>query len=119
MIDQLERKPGAFENYRYREEMFPGSYFRLAYDELKERHTQRQAVREYLKILRMAATESETAVTTALAELCGRQPISAFAVEQILNKQQPPAPVMEVSITQVDLAAYDRLLLNEGVAHAA
>ena len=118
MIDQLERKPGAFENYRYREEMFPGSYFRLAYDELKERHTQRQAVREYLKILRMAATESETAVTTALAELCGRQPITACAVEQILNKQQP-APVMEVSITQVDLAAYDRLLLNEGVAHAA
>jgi hypothetical protein len=119
MIDQLERKPGAFENYRYREEMFPGSYFRLAYDELKERHTQRQAVREYLKILRMAATESETAVTTALAELCGRQSITACAVEQILNKQQPSSPVTEVSITQVDLAAYDRFLLNEGVTHAA
>jgi hypothetical protein len=53
LIDQLERKPGAFENYRYREEMFPGSYFRLAYDELKERHTPQQAAREYLKILRM------------------------------------------------------------------
>lgn len=119
MIDQLERKPGAFENYRYREEMFPGSYFRLAYDELKERHTQRQAVREYLKILRMAATESETAVTAALVELCGRQPITACAVEQILNKQQRPSPVTEVSIIQVDLAAYDRLLLNEGVHHAA
>ena len=119
MIDQLERKPGAFENYRYREEMFPGSYFRLAYDELKERHTQRQAVREYLKILRMAATESETTVTTALAELCGRQPITACAVEQILTKQQPPSFATEVSISQVDLAAYDRLLLNEGVPHAA
>lgn len=119
MIDQLERKPGAFENYRYREEMFPGSYFRLAYDELKKRHTQRQAVREYLKILRMAAMESETAVTAALAELCGRQPISACAVEQILNKQQSPSFATEVSITQVDLAAYDRLLLNEGVSHAA
>ena len=119
MIDQLERKPGAFENYRYREEMFPGSYFRLAYDELKERHTQRQAVREYLKILHMAATESETTVTTALAELCGRQPITACAVEQILTKQQPPSFATEVSISQVDLAAYDRLLLNEGVPHAA
>lgn len=119
MIDQLERKPGAFENYRYREEMFPGSYFRLAYDELKERHTQRQAVREYLKILSMAATESETVVNAALVELCGRQPITACAVEQILNKQQQPSPVTEVRITQVDLAAYDRLLLHEGVHHAA
>jgi len=47
IIDQLERKPGAFDNYRYREEMFPNSYFRLAYDEFKERYTMRQAVREY------------------------------------------------------------------------
>lgn len=118
MIDQLERKPGAFENYRYREEMFPGSYFRLAYDELKERHTPQQAVREYLKILRMAAMESETAVGAALSDLCGRQPITACAVEEILHKQQPPSPVAEVSIAQVDLAAYDRLLLNEEVSYA-
>jgi hypothetical protein len=67
----------------------------------------------------MAAMESETAVTAALAEICGRQPISACAVEQILNKQQSPSLATEVSITQVDLAAYDRLLLNEGVSYAA
>jgi len=71
MIDQLERKPGAFENYRYREEMFPCSYFRLAYDELKARHPQQKASRDYLKILALAARESELAVTAALTELCG------------------------------------------------
>jgi len=118
MIDQLERKPGAFENYRYRQEMFPGSYFRLAYDELKERHTPQQAAREYLKILRMAARESEAAVTAALSGLCGRQPITAVAVEEILHSQQPPAPVAEVSIAKVDLAAYDRLLVHEEVSYA-
>jgi hypothetical protein len=119
MIDQLERKPGAFENYRYREEMFPGSYFRFAYDELKKRHTPSQAVKEYLKILRMAAKESETAVTTALSELCGRQQITACAIEEILHAQQRPSPCDEVSIARVDLAAYDCLLLNEEVSHAA
>jgi len=119
MIDQLERKPGAFENYRYREEMFPGSYFRLAYDELKKRHTPSQAAKEYLKILRMAAKESETAVTTALSELCGRQQITACAIEEILHAQQRPSLCAEVSIAQVDLAAYDRLLLNEEVAYEA
>jgi hypothetical protein len=117
MIDQLERKPGAFENYRYREEMFPGSYYRLAYDELKERHTLPKAAREYLKILRMAAMESETAVTAALSDLYGRQAITADAVEEILHSQQPSS-VAEVSIAQVDLAAYDRLLLNEEVSYA-
>ena len=34
VIDWLVRKPGAFADYRYREEMFPGSHFRMAYDEL-------------------------------------------------------------------------------------
>jgi hypothetical protein len=35
IIDWLARKPGAFENYRYREEMFPTSRFRMAYDALR------------------------------------------------------------------------------------
>jgi hypothetical protein len=119
LIDQLERKPGAFENYRYREEMFPGSYFRLAYDELKERHTTQQAAREYLKILRMAAMQSETAVTAALSALCGRQSITADAVEKILHTQQSPPAIAEVTIAQVDLAAYDHLLAYVEVADAA
>ena len=34
VIDWLVRKPGAFENYRYREDLFPTSRFRMAYDSL-------------------------------------------------------------------------------------
>lgn len=119
MIDQLERKPGAFENYRYREEMFPGSYFRLAYDELKERHTPQKAAKEYLEILRMAAMESETAVTAALYSLCGRQSITADAVKEILQTHQSPASATEVGITEVDLAMYDILLLDGEVSYAS
>ena len=118
IIDQLERKPGAFENYRYREELFPGSHFRLAYDELKERHTLRQAVREYLKILQLAAKENETSVGMALAELYGRQPITACAVEEIIHSINPPAAVAEVGIMSVDLAVYDQLLFPREVACA-
>ncbi len=119
MIDQLERKPGAFENYRYREEMFPNSYFRLAYDEIKERHTPQKAATEYLKILRIAAMESETAVTAALSDLCGRQAITAGAVEEIIHTLQPPSCVTEIGIAPIDLASYDRLLLHEEVPYAA
>lgn len=118
VIDQLQRKPGAFENYRYREEMFPGSCFRLAYDELKERHTQQVAAREYLKILAMAANESEAAVAAALTELCGRQPITAQAVEDLVRTQQLPSPITDVGVFAVDLAGYDSLLSCEEVAYA-
>ena len=38
IIDWLVRKPGAFENYRYRSDLFPTSWFRLAYDALREEH---------------------------------------------------------------------------------
>ncbi len=44
IIDSLVRKPGAFENYRYRNAMFPTSRFRIAYDYLKERYTVHNAV---------------------------------------------------------------------------
>lgn len=118
VIDQLQRKPGAFENYRYREEMFPGSCFRLAYDEFKERHTQQVAAREYLKILAMAAKESEAAVAAALTELGGRQPITAKAVEELVHAQQLPSPVTDVGVAAVDLASYDRLLSMEEVVYA-
>lgn len=118
VIDQLQRKPGAFENYRYREEMFPGSSFRLAYDELKDRHTRQVAAREYLKILAMAAKEGESAVTMALTELCGRQPITAQAVEELVHAQQLPSPVTDVGVAAVDLASYDRLLSIEEVTYA-
>ena len=36
VIDWLVRKPGAFADYRYREELFPSSHFRMAYDVLHE-----------------------------------------------------------------------------------
>ena len=118
MIDQLERKPGAFENYRYREEMFPGSYFRLAYDELKARHPLSKAAREYLKILRFAASESEAAVSAALAQLYGQQAITADAVAALLPNFQPSETVASVDVAPVDLASYDRLLRSAEVSHA-
>ena len=65
VIDWLVRKPGAFEEYRYRDAMFPTSRFRIAYDVLKDRRPGR-AVRDYLEILRLASQEGESGVDDAL-----------------------------------------------------
>jgi hypothetical protein len=49
IIDWLVRKSGAFENYRYRDELFPTSRFRMAWDALRELTP--QANKRYLEIL--------------------------------------------------------------------
>jgi hypothetical protein len=111
IIDWLVRKPGAFENYRYREELFPTHRFRMTYDWLKQQRPSR-ASREYLEILHLAAKENETAVDCALQKLIEQdQPISAEAVKRILSSEQPQIPsAAQIVVAEVDLGAYDALL---------
>lgn len=111
IIDWLVRKPGAFENYRYRDDLFPGSYFRIAYDYLKEHHAHQRAVREYLGILHLAAKDSEAGVEAVLRELCDRtEPIGLEKVKTILYSGRQRCTVKDVHIVQVDLSDYDALL---------
>ncbi len=65
-IDILVRKPGAFENYCYKDALFPTSLFRIAYDILRDTCGIRQANKEYLRILELAAKEDESLVNEAL-----------------------------------------------------
>lgn len=111
IIDWLVRKPGAFENYRYREDLFPTHRFRMAYDELHGRCSHR-AAKEYLRILYLAAMENETAVDEAMRALIDREEaITVKAVEALLRAgQQQLTSVDKVSITEVDLGVYDELL---------
>jgi hypothetical protein len=46
IIDSLVRKPGAFENYRYCEDLFYNSRFRMAYDRLRAEHAPKVATRD-------------------------------------------------------------------------
>ena len=115
IIDWLVRKPGAFENYRYRDELFPTSRFRMAFDLLQERRGSR-AAKEYLRILELAARESEAGVDQALRTLLneGQEAISADAVKRLLDVQ-PSSSLRDVEIGVVDLSAFDRLCTTSEV----
>src|SRR5581483_11426896 len=65
LIFSLVRKPGAFAQYRFRDELFPSLSFRTLYDTLLE-HQPTRADREYLRILHLAASTSEADVEAAL-----------------------------------------------------
>jgi len=111
IIEWLVRKPGAFENYRYKEELFPTSRFRMAYDGLVETAPS-HAVKEYLKILKLAAEEGESAVDDTLRELLERKTAPAVTAEivgEALQRLDGIAPVTEVEVAAVDLASFDQL----------
>jgi hypothetical protein len=115
IIDWLVRKPGAFENYRYREDLFPTSRFRMAYDALREAQPER-GHKEYLGILHLAARQSETAVDEALRTLlAGDRSVSRSAVEELLLRAEETPAVTDVTIENVDLLDFDDLFLHKEV----
>jgi hypothetical protein len=112
LIDWLVRKPGAFAAYRYQEAMFPTSRFRRVYDALLE-HSPTRAAQDYLRILELAAKESEVGVDVVLDRLLeGKVPITPTVVEEHLRRDLGLPPAMEVSVVMVDLSSYDYLLEN-------
>jgi hypothetical protein len=109
IIWSLVRKPGAFERYRYREDLFPSLTFRRAYDALCESRESRKADVEYVRLLHLAASTMETDVEQALELLlaAGTDPTA----EQVRLRVSPVRPeVPELAEGVVDLAEYDELL---------
>lgn len=109
VIRSLVRKPGAFAEYRYREELFPNLTFRLTYDRLR-RENPAVADREYLRILEMAALDGEARVTATLEEQAtGATPPSAARTRELLELGLRPADPMRVEVVPPEMAEYDRL----------
>lgn len=110
IIDWLIRKPGAFENYRYRNDLFPTSNFRMAYDFLKDRSPER-GHKEYLKILHLAAKQTESGVNDAIRWLINQgMPVSFEAVEAIIITNQIVPQATDIKLAEIDLNFYDNLL---------
>ncbi len=119
VIDSLLRKPGAFENYSYREDLFPNSRFRIAYDRLQDEQEPKVAVRAYLRILQHAAHDSESAVDDALRCLLVRpEPLSAEAVIALARTSTQLPVATDVTVEVPDLCSFDCLLEHKEVYHA-
>jgi len=101
IIHSLVKKPGAFENYKYKSDLFPNSFFRMAYDALK--------TKEYLNLLLLASEEGETKVTEALKFLIQEEKsIEISSVKNLIQEEVKVLPKDNVKI--VDLKEYDTLL---------
>lgn len=108
VIASLVRKPGAFANYRFREELYPSLIFRRAYDALVASRGERADV-EYVRVLYLAAQTSESVVEAALAGLLEAGERFDYAtVESLARPREPERPVVRIPVP--DLARYDALI---------
>lgn len=109
VIAHLVRKPGAFPNYRFREELFPTLTFRKAFDTLIAADRQK-GDQEYLRVLNLAAMNSETDVERALDLLFQANQIPTLEAVRNLITVKHALPV--INMMPPDLTAYDHLLTD-------
>ena len=108
VIASLVRKPGAFANYRFREELYPTLTFRRAYDALVASRGDRADV-DYVRILYLAAQTTESVVEAALARLLEAGERFDYAtVEALARPREPECPVVRIPVP--DLTRYDALI---------
>ena len=109
----LVRKPGAFAQYRYRDELFPTLTFRRAYDALAAARPER-ADREYVRLLHLAASTSEAEVEAALTLLTEQGTPPTFDAVRELVQPADAFTVPALTPASLDLGVYDRLLAAGG-----
>ncbi len=114
LIWELLRKPGAFAAYRYRDELFPTTLFRQAYDRLVTQ-TPARADREYVRVLHLAASTAESEVETALSLLLEADTVPTAAAVRELVGTASPQPIPRMQAPTLDLSTYDRLLPSRRV----
>jgi hypothetical protein len=109
IIDSLVRKPGAFANYKYQQNLFPRFVFRLVYDWLRDNRGDR-AEADYVRILHLAAKGSEEKVDRACRDLIKRGRPLTFKVIAAEIEKEVPSEKLTVVKPKADLGVYDVLL---------
>lgn len=117
IITHLLRKPGAFERYVHRQELYPDSSFRLAYDRLVADHGERAGRLEYLHLLKLAAELGEAAISSLIGEYSSPAQPGKWTVAGLRSylglSARPTVPDLHL---EPELASYDALL-NQEVTH--
>jgi hypothetical protein len=109
LIWSLVRKPGAFAAYRYRDDLYPTTTFRQAYDRLQAERSIR-ADHEYVRLLHLAASTSESEVETALALLLELKQVPTFAAVRDLVCVPQTHAIPQIAAPTLDLSSYDDLI---------
>ena len=115
IITWLKRKPGAFKDYKFRNDLFPSTTFRIAYDVLKKQYPDITGDKKYIQILDLAANETESGTELALRYLLQKNIAPDYEnVIRIMDLKDEQTIVIEPEVSKVNLFEYDRVLSAGG-----
>ncbi len=110
LIGTLSRKPQAFRNYRFRDNLFPTFAFKTAWEYLDSQLDDRSACKEYVAILKLAADNEESLISRHLEKLIESKILPrASEVESLLSIEKPVTDI-KVTIKHSELESYNKLL---------
>jgi len=111
LIEHLLRKPGAFAHYAHRQEFFPDSSFRLAYDRLVNDHGLRAGQIEYLRLLKLTSELGESALGAVVGEWAGPNRPGRWRAADVRRYLHLDAAARWPEMTlEPELSGYDALL---------
>jgi hypothetical protein len=114
IIPALVRKPQAFRNYTFRDDLFPSYAFKRTWEVLDDQLDERTACKEMVKILKIAAdSEKEEEISKYLESLLLQK--ETPRLEDIENRfVTKHEKVIEITIQPMEPSDYDALLrVNE------
>jgi hypothetical protein len=110
LVHALVKKPQAFRHSVFREDLFPRTAFRRAWERLDERLEPRKACRVYVGLLYLAATHAcEAQLADHLDAVMDAGLVPDLDAARAAVAPHPSLTPL-VHVTAPDLAAYDRLL---------
>jgi hypothetical protein len=112
VVESLAQKPQAFRNYIYQDDLFPTFAFRQTWELLDKKLDDREACREFVKILREAARpEREKKVSDYLEECLAKAEVpTSIAVKGLFPRPENSVPTLKEAVCE--LADYDVLLCS-------
>ena len=109
IIDSLKRKQGAFEDYKYKDCMYPATVFRQSYDTLKKHVTEKEANKNYVEILYLSKIYSVDEVGDILKILSHNNTIpTSKEADKLLKSNNIELP--DINVIEPCLGEYDELI---------
>lgn len=110
LVYALLRKPQAFRNYRFRDDLFPTFAFKIAWELLDDQLDARSACKEYVALLKLAAEHEEALISRHLERLIEQSILPKASELKSLVATDKPASTVKVCVEHGDLKSYNQFL---------
>jgi len=112
IIESLRRKPGAFANCQYKDQLFPSDIYITAYELFKSKYNELRADKEYIEIVYFAFKHGEEKVASLLEELIESN--SLLSMDSVKAKLNIQVKIPHINIPKPSLLSFDKFLSKVG-----